>query len=96
MEGGEKERRSRSVSIPQAVSTIAIKFYRKNRRQFLVSIPQAVSTIAMRDSFISTELTSVSIPQAVSTIAIKELKANGYHIIVSFNTASGKYYCNTA
>ena len=75
MEGGEKERRSRSVSIPQAVSTIAI------------SCPRPCATAFWYP---------VSIPQAVSTIAIKELKANGYHIIVSFNTASGKYYCNTA
>ena len=37
----------------------------------------------------------VSIPQAVSTIAIrKEYAEKGITIVLSFNTASGKYYCN--
>ena len=39
----------------------------------------------------------VSIPQAVSTIAIFVVRANvRLAITVSFNTASGKYYCNLA
>ena len=62
-----------------------------------VSIPQAVSTIAILNSLYSKkELREglVSIPQAVSTIAIWEPTQNSYYDIVSFNTASGKYYCN--
>ena len=38
---------------------------------------------------------SVSIPQAVSTIAITAYyKSCGIETEISFNTASGKYYCN--
>ena len=37
----------------------------------------------------------VSIPQAVSTIAIALEKAPSTLKPLSFNTASGKYYCNS-
>ena len=65
---------SSTVSIPQAVGTIAILKKRKRSRYEnfkQVSIPQAVSTIAIcnRLPIDMCEL-EVSIPQAVSTIAI--------------------------
>ena len=36
----------------------------------------------------------VSIPQAVGTIAIKHKDSKYWGKLVSFNTASGRYYCN--
>ena len=70
------EMMSGNVSIPQAVSTIAIfdHEYALGEDTYVVSIPQAVSTIAMV-VVMATVLfvgmfTWVSIPQAVSTIAI--------------------------
>ena len=64
------------VSIPQAVSTIAISQYHQMHNQMLkqVSIPQAVSTIAISQyhQMHNQMLKQVSIPQAVSTIAIKK------------------------
>ena len=61
-----------------------------------VSIPQAVSTVATNIWSISPkpEQVDVSIPQAVSTVATinkrrEEVKK------ASFNTASGKYCCNS-
>ena len=63
-----------SVSIPQAVSTIAIesKKMEGGATGYLVSIPQAVSTIAIKRFWgvFSCKNDKVSIPQAVSTIAI--------------------------
>ena len=63
------------VSIPQAVSTIAIILTHFSLFLFLfyiVSIPQAVSTIAIASDALLKDLYGdvVSIPQAVSTIAI--------------------------
>ena len=63
------------VSIPQAVSTIAILYLVSSKVEILlVSIPQAVSTIAIHisDNF-RIVMFKVSIPQAVSTIAILSL-----------------------
>ncbi len=37
----------------------------------------------------------VSIPQAVSTVATEEEHIEYAHIYKGFNTASGKYCCNT-
>ena len=69
------------VSIPQAVSTIAIhepililcrKYYSR------VSIPQAVSTIAIhKKPYLCFSRYGVSIPQAVSTIAIEDFAPEG-------------------
>ena len=61
-----------------------------------VSIPQAVSTIAMlvqKGQSGTAKTKKVSIPQAVSTIAIGDTGLAG-DAALSFNTASGKYYCN--
>ena len=61
------------VSIPQAVSTIAIvSTGDDNLLVYFVSIPQAVSTIAMQRKTCREfkNFGPVSIPQAVSTIAI--------------------------
>ena len=61
------------VSIPQAVSTIAIEvFGTANFSSVIVSIPQAVSTIAIATAVVmfGGMFVWVSIPQAVSTIAI--------------------------
>ncbi len=63
------------VSIPQAVSTIAIAkgSIEDFTKSMVVSIPQAVSTIAIRRCRSSkNSFVDVSIPQAVSTIAIDE------------------------
>ena len=63
------------VSIPQAVSTIAIDpitMMKVMTNRPSVSIPQAVSTIAIKRFWgvFSCKNDKVSIPQAVSTIAI--------------------------
>ena len=85
------------VSIPQAVSTIAICCHRQGRLlPYQVSIPQAVSTIAISNPVVAAAtMIQVSIPQAVSTIAIAFGWFVGCIITLSFNTASGKYYCNS-
>ena len=60
------------VSIPQAVSTVAIDEKLLNDLKIFVSIPQAVSTVAIfftRLQCIIWEV--VSIPQAVSTVAMR-------------------------
>ena len=60
-----------TVSIPQAVSTIAILLLcDKELGWAIVSIPQAVSTIAIDLCMGNSVVNTVSIPQAVSTIAI--------------------------
>ena len=63
-----------------------------------VSIPQAVSTIAIKLPVgKAAKLLTVSIPQAVSTIAIATYLANkNIAYLTCFNTASGKYYCNSS
>ena len=87
------------VSIPQAVSTIAIVVPELSLLfgDTGVSIPQAVSTIAiLLFLLLHTKLImKVSIPQAVSTIAINEKHERMVSISRSFNTASGKHYCNS-
>ena len=86
------------VSIPQAVSTIAIAkgSIEDFTKSMVVSIPQAVSTIAIRRCRSSkNSFVDVSIPQAVSTIAISLQRAHfNTKPVYCFNTASGKYYCN--
>ena len=76
--------------------------YEPNRRfasllsRTLRRIPQAVGTIAICSSvytFIPNAYT-VSIPQAVSTIAMQGTLRQEAPGRESFNTASGKYYCN--
>ena len=112
-----------AVSIPQAVSTIAIgewkkiilfkygfsfntasgKYYCNTNNFFImnsfppVSIPQAVSTIAIQSISLTNlaQMYQVSIPQAVSTIAIEKITAVVERFNPGFNTASGKYYCNS-
>ena len=67
-----------TVSIPQAVSTIAIyNEYVKDAMKYLaVSIPQAVSTIAIARRWKEVhKAILVSIPQAVSTIAMTKVDA---------------------
>ena len=70
-----------SVSIPQAVSTVATdgKYCAVIPELSLVSIPQAVSTVAT--CFIEvisvSEFIKVSIPQAVSTVATAYKPATG-------------------
>ena len=88
------------VSIPQAVSTVATG-------QVNAGLPPAVHRFNtasgkyccnLRDSYkCSVSLKRVSIPQAVSTVATT---LNGTLIAVAlwlprFNTASGKYCCNS-
>ena len=63
----------------------------------VVSIPQAVSTIAIcieKLTMLDINCVMVSIPQAVSTIAIDNYDGYLHYSQDSFNTASGKYYCN--
>ena len=62
---------------------------------YIVSIPQAVSAIAIDaiNRLTSSYNVEVSIPQAVSAIAIQEVELFADKS-VSFNTASGKCYCN--
>ena len=58
-------------------------------------IPQAVGAVAtgnMDDKQFTDEL--VSIPQAVGAVATNDGRLVMTFIIVSFNTASGKYCCN--
>ena len=61
-----------SVSIPQAVSAIAMEVNRQADAVAEVSIPQAVSAIAINaiEGKVSVPI-PVSIPQAVSAIAIR-------------------------
>ena len=64
-----------SVSIPQAVSTVATdeQIAHICERRFYVSIPQAVSTVATVLTYLTVSLlrSNVSIPQAVSTVATR-------------------------
>ena len=63
-----------------------------------VSIPQAVSTVATILILVTMYLTintKVSIPQAVSTVATLEFMEEYSDDNASFNTASGKYCCNS-
>ena len=86
------------VSIPQAVSTIAIDEENVSKNIFLaVSIPQAVSTIAIGLQ-INTEL-FLSFLEGFNTASGKYYcnlsriwKLQSF--VCCFNTASGKYYCN--
>ena len=85
------------VSIPQAVSTIAIDVIsiKKYGKVIKVSIPQAVSTIAITILLL---LPLLRIVFCFNTASGKYY-CNAYsaYTIVAhlrFNTASGKYYCN--
>ena len=62
-----------------------------------VSIPQAVGTIAIKLLIFLMMMVDylVSIPQAVGTIAILILSQQMHSPLVCFNTASGRYYCNS-
>ena len=64
---------------------------------YTVSIPQAVSTVATTIvEFVETKKgTLVSIPQAVSTVATFARVSQGCLTFIGFNTASGKYCCNS-
>ena len=67
----------------------------KDVRSGDVSIPQAVGTIAIDRRPYAVELAKlVSIPQAVGTIAIAGGLLTEGPLRGSFNTASGRYYCN--
>ena len=85
------------VSIPQAVSTVATFFvFGIRNAEGEVSIPQAVSTVATKEAgFIYSENCFVSIPQAVSTVATRSKLPQPRVVLQSFNTASGKYCCNS-
>ena len=63
----------------------------------LVSIPQAVSTVATSSAItiIDSKTTKVSIPQAVSTVATIRSNNKEIEYVDGFNTASGKYCCNS-
>ena len=85
------------VSIPQAVSTVATTLRILDAQtKGTVSIPQAVSTVATpRDSNVSHRIWRVSIPQAVSTVATYGYARCLLSLVKGFNTASGKYCCNS-
>ena len=63
---------------------------------YTVSIPQAVGTIAIAETVVLGVIAvlMVSIPQAVGTIAIFYNGIGFNKVVASFNTASGRYYCN--
>ena len=90
-----------TVSIPQAVSTIAIQVDTKSTG--LCEVRTFVSFNTASGKYYCNHLIyyshigidyEVSIPQAVSTIAIAFNFNNAKVLSVGFNTASGKYYCN--
>ena len=86
------------VSIPQAVSTIAILVSTSQMTALYFCFNTASGKhycnrrrhLQHRERYES----PVSIPQAVSTIAIKSAVNSNYTAKGSFNTASGKHYCN--
>ena len=90
-------KKSNIVSIPQAVSTIAIRlrcFFRDSFGRFNTASGKYYCNNA-KSSRPTFRALMVSIPQAVSTIAMFLKGMNIKSIsILSFNTASGKYYCN--
>ena len=90
-------RQSIIVSIPQAVGTVATSYFSSlfKTTKDAVSIPQAVGTVATLLSIDQIKtLGEVSIPQAVGTVATKAgaVVETG---VFSFNTASGRYCCNS-
>ena len=84
------------VSIPQAVSTIAIE----DGVKLAYGVQSSFNTASGKYYCNSQKKRAlkaqgrVSIPQAVSTIAIVKQNTSFTMSISSFNTASGKYYCN--
>ena len=65
---------------------------------YTVSIPQAVSTVATAYNHLDLYEIDlfVSIPQAVSTVATQVDTIFLLHLLTRFNTASGKYCCNSS
>ena len=86
-----------NVSIPQAVSTVAtqVNGILCGIKSVVVSIPQAVSTVATEKVESEVVVYHVSIPQAVSTVATLLNRVRKQKPLLSFNTASGKYCCNS-
>ena len=93
----EAELLAKVVSIPQAVSTVATPMPWVGLMYPTVSIPQAVSTVATGSYHGCRFLlvVDVSIPQAVSTVATMAAGDWRHVDFWSFNTASGKYCCNS-
>ena len=77
-----------SVSIPQAVGTVAtIILYLLDEFRNSVSIPQAVSTVATHISYSREGSRIVSIPQAVSTVATTTICYKFFYCSVSIPQA---------
>ena len=89
----------RRVSIPQAVSTIAIadssfEHYTDLKQSFNTASGKHYCNRVRSVIFMHPGFGLVSIPQAVSTIAINIRSSVFDCFYNSFNTASGKHYCN--
>ena len=84
-----------SVSIPQAVGTIAIDqstIVRPKHHRFNTASGRYYCNKYNGEVVLVS--TTVSIPQAVGTIAIMAVAGPEKNTFFCFNTASGRYYCN--
>ena len=86
----------KSVSIPQAVSTVATykdEVFEYQQGGFNTASGKYCCNRSNKKSIL--DIINVSIPQAVSTVATKLMDQYCVEAVVKgFNTASGKYCCN--